>query len=67
MRTTIYLPDGLAEAAKVREWAMHDRGLRSNLVPDAYLGALAVTHGAKLATADRGFSRFPDVELVLPV
>ena len=53
--------------AKVREWAMHDRGLRGNLVPDAYLGALAVTHEAKLATADRGFSRFPDVELVLPV
>lgn len=35
-----------------------DRGIRGNLVPDAYLAALCIAHGARLATADRGFARF---------
>lgn len=36
-----------------------DRGLRGNLVPDAHLAAVALVHGCRLATADRGFARFP--------
>lgn len=39
-----------------------DRQVRGNLVPDAWLAALAVTHGCRLATADRGFSRFPGLD-----
>ena len=35
-----------------------DSQLRGNLVPDAWLAALAVAHGCHLATADRGFARF---------
>lgn len=35
-----------------------DRGIRGNLVPDAYLAALAISHGCRLATADRGFARY---------
>ena len=34
-----------------------DRGIRGNRVPDAYLAAVAITHGCRLATADRGFAR----------
>jgi uncharacterized protein len=34
-------------------------GLRANLVPDAYLAALAVEQGARLITFDRGFGRYP--------
>lgn len=30
-----------------------------NLVPDAYLAAVAVEHGCELVTADRNFARFP--------
>lgn len=30
-----------------------------NLVPDAYIAALAIEQGAELATLDRGFGRFP--------
>jgi uncharacterized protein len=41
--------------------ARTDRGLRANLVPDALLAALARTHGCRIATADRGFARFPGV------
>jgi uncharacterized protein len=44
-----------------------DRGIRGNLVPDAYLAALAVSHGCRLATADRGFARFPELEFFNPV
>jgi predicted nucleic acid-binding protein len=34
-------------------------GVAGNRVPDAYLAALAIEHGATLATADRGFARYP--------
>jgi uncharacterized protein len=44
-----------------------DRGIRGNLVPDAYLAALAVSHGCRLATADRGFARFAGLEFFNPV
>ena len=33
--------------------------LRGNLVPDAYLAALAIEQGAELVTLDRGFGRYP--------
>lgn len=39
-------------------FAEADRLLRGNLVPDAWLAAIAVTSGARIATADAGFSRF---------
>ena len=35
-----------------------DAQLRANLVPDAWLAAVAKAHGCRLATADRGFARF---------
>lgn len=43
-----------------------DDGLRGNLVPDAWLAALALSHGAAMATRDRGFARFPGLSLVTP-
>lgn len=42
--------------------AAADRAVRGNLVPDAWLAALALAHGARIATADRGFARFTGVE-----
>jgi toxin-antitoxin system PIN domain toxin len=36
-----------------------DNGINGKRVPDAYLAALAIANGARLATADRGFSRYP--------
>lgn len=36
-------------------------GARGNTVPDAYLAALALEHGATWITTDRGFARFPDL------
>ncbi len=34
-------------------------GARANVVPDAYLAALAIEHGGTWLTADTGFGRFP--------
>ena len=34
-------------------------GARGNLVPDAYLAALAIESGSEWVTTDRGFARFP--------
>jgi toxin-antitoxin system PIN domain toxin len=44
------------------ELADTDPGVKGNLVPDAYLAALAISHGCRLATADRGFARFPHLD-----
>jgi hypothetical protein len=38
-----------------------------NLVPDAFLAALAVEQGATLVTADRSFGRFPRLRWEHPV
>ena len=46
---------------RVRE---HD--LRGNDVPDALLAAGALALGARLATVDRGFPRFTELEVVVP-
>lgn len=42
-------------------------GARGNVVPDAYLAALAVEHGATWITTDRGFARFPACAGALPL
>jgi len=36
-------------------------GAKGNLVPDAYLAALAIESGSEWITTDRDFSRFPDL------
>lgn len=47
-----------------RHWSIFERLCRSaevkgNLVPDAYIAALAIEHGCELITTDRDFARFP--------
>jgi hypothetical protein len=58
---------GAATWSRLAEWADGDPHIRGNLVPDAWLAALAHTHGARVATADRGFARFPGLEWFVPV
>lgn len=60
-RRASYLPLAEEPAWPVfaRLCALHDA--RGNLVPDAYLAALAVVSGATLVTADRGFRRYPEL------
>jgi uncharacterized protein len=56
-------PGCVPVAAGPRHWTIFRRLLgegdaRGNLVPDAHLAAIAVEHGATIATRDRGFGRF---------
>jgi hypothetical protein len=55
-----------------RHWGIFTRlcelvGATGNVVPDAYLAAIAIEVGAKWATADRGFGRFPELQLEHPL
>lgn len=40
---------------------------RANVVPDAYLAALAIENRATFVTRDRGFARFPGLRLLDPL
>jgi toxin-antitoxin system PIN domain toxin len=40
--------------------------VRGNLVPDAYLAALAIESGSEWITADRGFARYPGLRFRNP-
>jgi toxin-antitoxin system PIN domain toxin len=64
-QTTVVVPSS-------RHWLIFrefvdDLRLRGNDVPDAYLAALAIDHGADLVTTDRGFRRFPGLRIVDPL
>lgn len=74
-RDALTFVDGVRSAARARRleatpsvwtaftgFAAGDDGVRGNVVPDAWLAALAVAHGCRVATADRGFSRFPGLD-----
>lgn len=57
-------PNAVFLSPGARHWDIFTRicraaGARGNLVPDAYLAALAIENGSELVTADRGFARFP--------
>jgi len=47
-----------------RHWSIfaglcRDAGVKGNLVPDAFLAALAIESGSEWVTTDRDFARFP--------
>lgn len=55
-----------------RHWEILERLLKQGqaagrLVMDAHLATLAVEHGARLATSDRDFTRFPGLSILDPL
>ena len=57
-------PNCVLVAPGPRHWEIFTRlcqtsGAKGNLVPDAYLAALAIESGSRWITADRDYSRFP--------
>jgi hypothetical protein len=57
-------PRAVLIAPGPHHWSIFERlcvasGARGNLVPDAYLAALAIESGGEWITTDRDFSRFP--------
>lgn len=60
--TTEWLRQGASAWEKFDLLASADGAVRGNLVPDAHIAALCLANGARLATRDRGFARFPDLK-----
>jgi hypothetical protein len=57
-------PNAVPIAPGLRHWPIftnlcHAVAARGNLIPDAYLAALAIESGSRWITTDRDFSRFP--------
>ena len=57
-------PNAVPVTPGVRHWGIFERlcreaGARGNLVPDAYLAALAIESGCEWVTTDRDYARFP--------
>lgn len=79
LESAVAFVDGLVEqptcipvAAGARHWTilrkvLIDADARGNVVPDAHLCAIAIEHGATVATRDRGFARFPGVPWLDPL
>jgi uncharacterized protein len=64
-------PSAMIVASGQRHWQVfaglcREGNVKGNLVPDAYLAALAIEHGGTLVTYDRGFARFPGLRWTTP-
>jgi predicted nucleic acid-binding protein len=62
----VTLEPGERHALALRD-LVRPTGTAGNLVTDAHLAALAIGHGARLATADRDFGRFPGLDWFDPL
>jgi toxin-antitoxin system PIN domain toxin len=65
-------PAAIALSPGAQHWEIFERtcraaNARGNLVPDAYLAALAIEQRATFVTTDRDFSRFPGLRLRHPL
>jgi len=60
-------PNAVIVAPGRRHWEIFSRlcrevAAKGNLVPDAYLAALAIESGSEWITTDRDYSRFGDLQ-----
>ena len=60
-------PNCVPIAPGARHWELFTRlcsevGARGNLIPDAYLAALAIESGSEWISTDRDYSRFPGLK-----
>lgn len=65
-------PNGVPVAPGQRHWGIFqslcvDAGAKGNLVPDAYLAAMAIESGCEWVSTDRDFSRFKGLRWRHPI
>ena len=65
-------PKAITLSPGARHWPLfqelcRDVEAKGNLIPDAYLAALAIESGAEWITADRDFARFPGLRYRHPL
>lgn len=65
-RRAHWIAQGPPEWSQLRQLIAGDRAIVGALVPDAHLASVALAHGCRLATADRGFARFPGLRYFDP-
>lgn len=65
MRTTVRIDDDLYHGDFFTDLC-RQVGARGNVVPDAFLAAIAIEHNVTWVTDDRGFARFPGLRLEHP-
>lgn len=63
----VWTPTQRAEHADVLGVLLTGSQATGNLIHDADLAALAITHGLPVASADSDFARFPDVRWINPL
>jgi len=64
-------PNAILVTPGTRHWGLFSElcrkaSVRGNLVPDAYLAALAMESGCTFVTTDRDYSRFPGLDWMFP-
>lgn len=64
---TVWIPTPTDHHAHTLWGFIDGARLRSNLVPDAHLAALAIEHGLQLCSTDGDFARFPGLRWVNPL
>jgi uncharacterized protein len=57
---------GLPNGLDVFKQTCESGDARGNLIPDAYIAAVARAHGSPVATLDRDFRRFDDLRIIEP-
>ncbi|MBA2554732.1 MAG: PIN domain-containing protein [Geodermatophilaceae bacterium] len=62
-----WLSSGAVAWEHLADLVRGDSAIRGNLLPDAHLAAVALAHGCRFATADRGFARFPGLDWFDPI
>lgn len=63
----VWIPTPTERHAEILGSLLTRAGVRSNLVPDAHLAALALEHGLRLCSTDGDFARFPDLRWENPL
>jgi len=71
-RTIMDLPVSVPVVPGNSHWSIFSHllrasGAKGNLVPDAWLAALAIEHGCTWVTTDRDFARFPGLRVEYPL
>jgi uncharacterized protein len=64
---TVWVPQPTPEHPAILGSLIGGVPLRSNLVPDAHLAAIAIEHGLLLCSTDGDFARFPTVRWQNPL
>lgn len=62
-----WIPQPTAAHAEVLGSLIRSYQLRSNMVPDAQLAAVAIEHGLTIFSADTDFARFSEIRWVNPL